>query len=470
MAMPTRRVFLRLASSVSLGFLGLHRYCQGADPEYQSGSPVTDELLGYGPLMPDPAGVLDLPAGFSYQIISRMGETMDDGFVVPGKHDGMATFAAGAGRTIIVRNHECEAQPPELGAFGANYELLPRVPRSRLYDWTHDHRPPLGGTTTLIYNTQTQQLERHFLSLAGTLRNCAGGPTPWGSWISCEETVDKADKRLLVDHGYNFEVPADLSSLVEPVPLFDMGRFRHEAVAIEPRSGIVFETEDMDDGLIYRYLPHQPGDLKRGGRLQALAVRGQPSRDTRNWPEGPDPIPTGQALETEWIDIEHVRAPDDDLRYRGFAAGAARFARGEGMWYGRDCIYFACTSGGSARLGQIWRYVPSPREGQPEEMDQPGKLELFIESHHEGLIEHADNLTIAPWGDLFVCEDGKASQHVVGVTPEGKCYRLAHNAMNECELAGVTFAPDGSTVFVNIQRAGVTCAIWGPWRSRRGLT
>ena len=318
-----------------------------------------------------------------------------------------------------------------------------------------------------MYNAQERRLERHFLSLAGTLRNCAGGPTPWGTWISCEETVQRADHTFCVDHGYVFEVPADTESgLQDPKPLLDMGRFRHEAIAVDPRSGVVFETEDMDDGLIYRYLPNRPGALHKGGRLQALAIRGRSSCDTRNWSE--QTMRPGESCAVDWMELDQLQAPDDDLRYRGFDRGAARFARGEGMWYGRKSVYFACTSGGKSRLGQIWKYTPSPHEGQPDEREQPGQLELFIESHSTDLIENADNLTVAPWGDLFVCEDGATSQHLVGVTPAGQCYRFARNVLNESELAGVTCAPDGSTLFVNIQHSGLTLAIWGPWSRRRG--
>jgi secreted PhoX family phosphatase len=147
--------------------------------------------------------------------------------------------------------------------------------------------------------------------------------------------------------------------------------------------------------------------------------------------------------------------------------GACRFARGEGMWYGNDAIYFACTNGGPEYKGQIWRYVPSPAEGTPEESRQPGRLHLFVEPNDQGLIDNCDNLTVAPWGDLVVCEDGSGEQYLVGITPEGGIYRIAHNAHpSDCELAGVTFSPDGSTLFFNLQSAGLTLAVTGPWENR----
>ncbi|MGH7599827.1 MAG: alkaline phosphatase PhoX, partial [bacterium] len=170
-------------------------------------------------------------------------------------------------------------------------------------------------------------------------------------------------------------------------------------------------------------------------------------------------------LQVKWLDLEDIEAPNDDLRLRGFAQGAARFARGEGAWYGNDAIYFACTNGGRAKKGQIWRYVPSPFEGAPEEQNDPGKLELFVEPNDGNLVDNADNLTVAPWGDLIVCEDGEKEQFLVGVTPKGEFYKFARNAMpSSSELAGVTFSPDGTTLFVNIQHEGLTLAITGPWR------
>jgi hypothetical protein len=251
--------------------------------------------------------------------------------------------------------------------------------------------------------------------------------------------------------------------LAEPIPLKAMGRFNHEAVAVDPNSGIVYETEDAGDSLIYRFIPNTPQRLIDGGRLQALSIEGRPSLDTRNWDT--QSVTPGTPMAVRWIDLEDIDAPENDLRLRGFEQGAARFARGEGMWYGREAIYFACTNGGLEKAGQIWRYMPSPHEGTPREADQPGQLELFVEPNDPGLVENADNLTVAPWGDLILCEDGGGDQFMVGVTPEGKLYKFGHNVGNQSEFAGATFAPDGSTLFVNIQGAGITLAITGPWRS-----
>ena len=457
----SRRRFLRSAAAISAGFAGLRL----ADPA--AGQGRLARRVGFGPLLDDPKGLIALPEGFGYTVISRHGERMSDGFLVPGLHDGMAAFPGPEGRTVLVRNHEVTPRSdPVMGAFGADLSLLNRVDASRLYDAGTGQGPALGGTTTLLFDTRSQTLVSHHLSLAGTVTNCAGGPTPWGTWITCEESEATAGGRLAKDHGYAFEVPASLDGLPAPaVPLRAMGRFKGEAVAVQPSTGIVYLTEDLVDGLLYRFIPETPGELTRGGKLQALAVRDRPSFDTRNF--GASTIEVGSVLSVEWLDLEDVEATEGDLRYRGFDSGAARFARGEGMWYGGDGVYFACTMGGHAEKGQIWRYRPSPHEGRAEEHADPPTLELFIEPNDGSLVENADNLTVAPWGDLIVCEDGDGDDYLVGVTPDGDLYKLARNLSGNGELAGACFSPDGSTLFMNAQYNGLTLAITGPWERRR---
>ena len=352
------------------------------------------------------------------------------------------------------------------GAYGEHNALFPNIDAAMLYDAGFGRTPSMGGTSTLVYDTRKQEVVREFLSLAGTQRNCAGGPTPWQSWITCEETVVTADEKIEKNHGYNFEVPATAHPvLARPVPLKAMGRFNHEAIAVEPNSGIVYQTEDRHDGLIYRYIPNVPGQLAEGGRLQALAIVDNPSLDVRNWEESEQTVRVGQTHDVYWIDLDNVDAPDDDLRFRGYAVGAARFARGEGMWYGENTIYFACTNGGKIKKGQIWKYRPSPAEGTPAERENPGQLQLFIEPNDAEILENADNLTISPWGDLVVCEDGPGGQNLLRVTPRGEVVRFGSNMISDSEFAGSTFSPDGSTLFVNIQADGLTLAITGPWET-----
>ena len=213
----------------------------------------------------DPQGRLRLPKGFSYKVFSQAGETMDDGFTVPAAHDGMDAFPGPDGLTLLVRNHEMSPldssdNPDSRSRAWTNLEP------GKLYDAGKSGTQLHGGTTTLVFDTRTQELKRHYLSLAGTIRNCSGGSTPWGSWITCEETTARADDKLQVDHGYNFEVPANYEiGLADPIPLKEMGRFNHEAVAVDPASGVVYQTEDRPDGLIYRFIPNRRGQLAKGG-------------------------------------------------------------------------------------------------------------------------------------------------------------------------------------------------------------
>lgn len=458
--MTSRRDFLRTSTLYTAGFMGLRTLV--ANPARAMAASVA---AGYGPLVPDPAGLFNLPAGFRYTRFSPTGATMADGLMVPGKHDGMAAFAGPDGRTLLVRNHELESDWLEYSPFGKDNALLARIDRSRLYDAGKGIAPNLGGTTTVVFDPRTQTMEREFLSLAGTVRNCAGGPTPWGTWITCEEVDDTPEPNAERPHGYNFEVrPTATPELAVPVALTAMGRFRHEAVAVDPASGIVYETEDVGDGLLYRFIPAQPGRLAAGGRLQALVVRGWPTADTRNWTGSAFPI--GEPLPVSWIDVDQPENPAGDLRRRGASAGAAVFARGEGAWWGNDSAYFAMTNGGRKLLGQIFRYRPSPVEGTAGEQTRPGTIELMAEPNDSALLSNCDNVTVAPSGDLIICEDTGSVCRLVGVTPDGRFYVLGANLEKGRELAGACFSPDGSTLFVNVQTPGYTLAITGTWARR----
>lgn len=398
---------------------------------------------GYGPLIPDPQGLLDLPAGFSYRVLSRLDEPMDDGGAVPDHADGMGCFDLGDGTIALVRNHELnpgqDAGARLSSGFGQDGEgnILP------------------GGTTTLVLDARTLAVKRQFRSLAGTLRNCAGGTTPWGSWLTCEEPGFFMAR--FPRHGYVFEVPAAATGLVEPVPCQPLGRFNHEAAVVDPASGIVYMTEDQSDGLFYRFVPDRPGHLRESGRLQALRIKGVP--DSRN-AQG-RALEVGAWHEAEWIDLDNVDAPEDDLRMRGAAAGATIFSRGEGLHLGENELYFCCTSGGAAGLGQIFRLRPNAN-GNANRSD---RLQLFFESTSPEQLNFGDNLTVAPNGHLIVCEDQYTDavvNHLRGITPAGEAYPLALNRV-QSELAGACFSPDGRTLFVNIFSPARTLAISGPW-------
>lgn len=455
----SRRQF-GFAALTTLAFAGLSRRASAAET-------YRNQVHGYGPLRPDSAGLLDLPEGFSYQTVSRAGEIMDDGFHAPDNFDGMGCFPAGDGKVALVRNHELS-----LGGWSRSAGKETAVLQKRLASLPHfgraaDGRVLPGGTSTLIVDLATGRREAEFLSLTGTATNCAGGITPWGSWLTCEET-NLAAPDSSQSHGWVFEVPSAHRGLVTPQPLTAMGRYRHEAAAVDPKTGIVYLTEDRDDCLFYRFLPEKPGELARGGKLQALAFADSAlPADSRNW-FGVEFAPRA-ARPVRWIDMRNVESPQDDLRVRGHARGAVRFARGEGIHLaastsGSREFYFTCTSGGPAKLGQIMRYTPSPHEGSAEETRQPGRLELFVESADASVFEYGDNLTVTPHGHLIVCEDktGGKVNHLRGVAPSGQIYTLARLNANT-ELAGACFSPDGQVLFVNAYAPGITLAIRGPW-------
>ncbi|MEM9311418.1 MAG: alkaline phosphatase PhoX [Pseudomonadota bacterium] len=396
------------------------------------------------PLVPDPNGVLDLQEGFSYRVLSRRGDVMDDGLSVPDSADGMGCFAL-KGDIALVRNHELSPGQDAGGALPSGYAR------------DADGAVLPGGTTTLVLDAQTLAVKRQFRSLGGTVRNCSGGITPWGTWLTCEEPGSRMNR--LRDHGFVFEVPASATSMVDPQPIKAMGRFNHEAACVDPATGIVYMSEDKDDGLLYRYQPNVPGDLAQGGRLQALALTSG-IRDSRNWNSAE--VERGVAHTAHWIDLDNPEAPDDDLRKRGAAAGALVIARGEGLHMGVNDraseLYLCSTSGGAAGLGQIFRIRP----GLAGAADT---FELFFESESEEQLNFGDNLTVAPFGDLIVCEDqytDVVNNRLIGITPAGEPYVFGALRI-QTELAGGCFSPDGKWFFVNAYSPSTTFAITGPW-------
>ncbi len=243
------------------------------------------------------------------------------------------------------------------------------------------------------------------------------------------------------------------------VPLKAMGRFVHEAVAVDPATGIVYETEDRNPGGFYRFVPNFPNHLAAGGRLQMLAIKGQPNYDTRTGQR------VGRPLGVEWVDIADPdpvgtsSANAQTVAAQGFGLGAARFARPEGAWYGRGSIFFTTTSGGDLGRGQVWEYSP---HGNTD-----GQLTLLFESPGAPVLDNPDNVCVSPRGGIILCEDGGADaiEMLRGVTPQGHIFDFAKNVLNNSEFAGATFSPDGQTLFVNIQSPGATYAIWGPWEN-----
>lgn len=419
----------------------------------------------YGPLIDKATRntgelLLALPEGFQYTVIGRRRNPngtpniMSDGRPTPGLHDGQATFAMDDGMIRLVRNHEQGAG----AAFGA-----------KPYD-----AGAAGGTVTLIVDPITRTVVRDFASLSGTVRNCAGGPTPWGTWISNEETIEfpipagNANSNSYQKvHGYNFDVPAAADSEVDPLPLKAMGRFSHEAVAIDPATNIIYETEDANPSGFYRFIPANRGVIGQAssppdmtsGVLQMLAIKERPRYDTRTRQT------MGQSLETTWVEIKN---PDPLLENgalsvvnQGRARGGAVFARLEGAWYGKNTksensIFFVSTSGGDIGRGQIFEFTP---DGDSD----AGLLTLIFESPSADVLDAPDNICVSPRGGLVLCEDGSGEEFVHGLSQDGQIFKFAKNIVpgeTGSEFAGAVFSPDGETLFVNIQGPGLTFAIW----------
>lgn len=441
-----RRHFIGATASAFAALAASGCMTRGAAPV---ASRAASDFTSYGELVPDQMGLLDLPPGFSYRVLSRLGDAMDDGGTVPDKADGMGCFDIGNGELALVRNHELIATDgsggPIARGFGRhNGTILP------------------GGTTTIVLDAGTLSVKRQFRSLGGTVRNCSGGTTPWGSWLTCEEAPTGPGQRygdgLERNHGWVFEVPASAPGLVDPVPLTAMGRFNHEAAVVDPATGIVYMTEDRDDGVLYRFLPSSPGRLAEGGRLQAMALDGL--SDTRNWNGAA--MPLGQGYRASWVDLDDVEAPADDLRQRAVAKGAALIARGEGLHMGVDRgtseVFICSTSGGVKQLGQIFRLAPGISGGTDS-------FALFFESESPEQFNFGDNLCVGPNGHLIVCEDqytDVVDNHIRGITPDGRAYALAR-LNRQTELAGGCFSPDGKWLFVNAYAPAETLAITGPW-------
>ena len=436
----------------------------------------------------DGAVRLWLPTGFQYRSFhdTESTVTLDDGTVLPGRHDGMAAFRGPQGNVVLVRNHEVNGP---VGAFG---------------DAATAYDPQTGGGTTTVEVTPQGEVVHAHTSLNGTQMNCSGGAMPWGSWITCEETVNGPDVgadftgapniTLTQPHGYLFEVPTGGEPTREPVTA--AGRFAHEAVAFDPQSGALYMTEDnfgFPSGF-YRYLPDEHpmerGRLGNSGRLQMLAVAGAPQADLAA------AQPEGATYRVEWVDIDDPNpsfpytpgepAPtsnNEAISYvgdQGRARGAAWFSRLEGAVYDRGVVYFCATQGGGPAepgpsdpvggfgngSGQVWAYDTVS-----------GRLRLVFESPGPDVLDLPDNVTTSRRGTLVLCEDSSGDNYLRGLTRQGALFDIALNRLVDAggsprfgdEFAGATFSPDGRTLFVNIQASrGMTFAIWGPW-GRIGL-
>lgn len=376
-------------------------------------------------LRSDPKGLLDLAPGLTYRVIDRAGEAMSDGFRVPAEPDGMACFSGPDGTLVLMRNHELDLDP----ARGA-YDVAPE----QAYD-----RATFGGVTRVVLSPHGERLSSN-LVLAGTLRNCSGGASPWG-WLSGEETME-------ANHGYVFRCSPTASTVQPAERIMAYGRFMHEAVCVDTRTNVAYMTEDQSDGCFYRFVPTDP-KLPFEGKLQALCVSSRPGYDTGLMREG-------DSLAVSWVDVPEPNPELDTVRFQALERGAALVRRGEGVTFHEGSIYISATIGGEVGLGQILHLRDS---GQP-------RLEVVATAQRPEALEMPDNITVTPWGDLILAEDGLDKQQFVrGITPAGKVYDIARNAASGGELSGVCLSPDQRTLFINMQHDGLTVAITGPLRT-----
>lgn len=492
-----RRSFLRRGAMGAGAFWALSLQELAARGAHRA--PIINGVSPYGPISPkrdEATGLklLKLPDGFRYWSHSWTGDKLSDGVTCPNLHDGMAVVdyyrsrddddedddddrrsgrdhdERGGGndddddrrrgrsrKIVLVRNHEGNTGPVYLN----NRPDITFAPAGV--------QTGNGGTTNLVFDTKQGKWLASWASLAGTIRNCAGGVTPWGTWLTNEETT-------AAGHGWNFDVGPDHG---DTTPLVALGRFSHEAAIVDPKTWHVYQTEDgSPDSGFYKFVPYRRGRLKEGGRLYMLAVRNQPNLNLgANWP-------IGSKWDVRWVRIDDPLAAASSCFAQGAAKGGARFSRLEGAWWGDDTGYFLSTNGGSVGEGQVFEY--DPREET---------LTLIYNAPNANDVDNPDNMTVTPRGGLLLCEDaagdGVFGERLIGLTLDGKTFTFGQNNLDfrpgmgtdvpgpytrsnsgityntdqrGNEWAGACYSPDGDWLFVNIQTPGITFAIKGPWK------
>ncbi|MET8676245.1 alkaline phosphatase PhoX [Streptomyces sp. NPDC004647] len=455
------------------GAIGSETGSDGGEGTERNGGPRT----GYGPLVDDPDGILALPEGFSYRIITRSGETkLESGESTPSNHDGTATFEGPRGVTLLVNNHELKGPR-------SKWKYPVPLAEGLVYD------PAAAGGCTVV------EVHKHsdgragsgvaeWVGIAGTSTNCAGGSTPWGTWLTCEENSDRAGENgMTKDHGYVFEVdPYDRRANRDPKPVKALGRYDHEAVVVDLKRGHLYLTEDDADpnGLFYRWVP--PHGFKHGrGQLRKLADDAGVLQAPKCYDSGGRFVDdlsratrTGTVYGVDWVDVPDRDGTTVAVREQFGADEVTRARKLEGMWWADGGAYivssYAREESPVAHDGQVWFYDPRRRT-----LTLKVLLGVNKNPGEDGAFDGPDNITVSPYGGLIIAEDGEGIQHLFGATDSGRTYPIARNDLNIgtadepvfSEFTGVVFAPDGHTLFANIQDPGIMLAITGPWRHQR---
>jgi uncharacterized protein len=409
---------------------------------------------GYGPLVDDPEGRLALPEGFRYAVVTEAGVTgLETGEPTPRNHDGTGAFAAAGGGTVLVLNHEIRE--------GAGTELAVPHLDGLVYD------PGAAGGCTIVETDAEGRRVVERVGIAGTSTNCAGGVTPWHTWLTCEETDARAgDRGLGADHGYVFEVdPFDRAALVDPRPVKALGRYSHEALAVDPASGDIYLTEDASgpNGLVYRWVPPAGFRGRRGvlrelgdadGVLTAMRCTDESGGHVDDLVRA-DSVGTTYAV--EWVEVPDRDAREEAVRTQLDDGRVTRAHKLEGAWWGHGGGYVVSSySGGGSpggHRGQVWFH--DPRRSTIT-------LRLLFTGEHDGS-DGPDNISISPYGGVILAEDGRAGNHLVAAAEDGTTFRLARSEGGS-EFTGPVFSRDGSVLFANVQVPGTMFAITGPWR------
>lgn len=347
----------------------------------------------YGALGPADTNGIRLPSGFTGRVVARSGQTVTGtSYTWHNAPDGGACYADGTG-WIYVSNSEIN---------------------------------PSGGASAVRFSS-TGVITQAYRVLSGTRQNCAGGKTPWSTWLSCEE----------VDRGFVYETDPWGTNAAVQRPA--MGRFKHEAAAADPVRKVVYLTEDETNGRFYRFVPTTWGDLS-AGTLQVL-VAGTATSGSFGWTNVPDPDGSPTSTRTQ-------------------VSGSKSFNGGEGCHYADDTVWF--TTKGDNRVWRLDLTANTYELAYDDSLVTGGTAPLT----------GVDNITGSASGDLFVAEDG-GTMDICVITPDDVVAPfLRIEGQSSSEITGPAFSPDGTRLYFSSQRGtsgssagGITYEVTGPFRS-----